>query len=316
MLFADYTGRIGPTALKSAGITGVCRYLSWLPNSKVMDSGELWTLLSGDIRVVANWEYDTYDWLGGAYAGRTHGVEAVRQLRAMNYPLGWPVPGSADFDMTRSQWITSGMDYAMSYAGALIEGGYRPGVYGSWDTLTWCHQETPFDWWTWQSMSHAYSGWRNANEWPGVNLRQRPQQTTIAGVVVDISDVITDWGNVSNLDYGPVGKPGLGYAGWSKDGVTRADMQGAVLLDLASQEFDGFSDWDGKSKSQRQILLEEVRTNVRALLNRPQGTVTLSPDDRQAIIDGLTAGLKPLIDQLRHRIADAEAQSASTLSKD
>ena len=281
MVFADYTGRISPSALLANKVTGVCRYLSWLPNPKVIQQEEYNTLVNGGIRVVLNWEYDGLDWLGGASAARSQALEAIRQAKALGYPPGSPIPGSADFDMTHTQWTSVCRDYAMTYGGALVDAGYRPGVYSSYDVLGWCRYETPFDWWTWQSMSTAYSQRRNAMQWDGVNLWQK-SQASIAGVSVDLSTVVTEWGAM-NLDLGTVGAPSLGYSAWSKDGVPRSAMQGVVLLDMAAQEFDGVSNWDGKSKSQRQQLLEEVRDNLRTLVNRPQGTVTLTDQDKQDI---------------------------------
>lgn len=186
----DYTRRIAPSALKAAGAAYVCRYLSWLPNAKVILKPEYDELTAAGFKVLLNWEYDEHDWLSGAAGAKSHATEAVRQAKLLGHPLGWPIPGSADFDMTRAQWLASGKAYATTYKAVIHDAGYAVGGYGPWDVLQWLHDEVDFDVY-WQSMSTSYSAHRNAQQWPGAHLWQR-HGGTVGGVSVDVNDIIKE----------------------------------------------------------------------------------------------------------------------------
>lgn len=191
---ADYTHRIAPSALKGAGVVGVCRYLSYpVPSGKVIGRAEYDELRAAGITVILNWEYDASDWLGGAAKGAAHGAEAVRQAKALGHPAGMPLPGSCDIDMSPGQWSTTGRAYALAYASAVRAGNYLPGVYGPWDVLTWCRDQAGYGWFWQAGMSTAWSGGRNANAWPGAHLRQRYHQT-VGGLDTDHNDILRpDW---------------------------------------------------------------------------------------------------------------------------
>ena len=117
--------------LKSNGVQFVCRYLSWLPNGKVIDRAEYQNLLSQGVSVVLNWEYYAEDAIRGAnhYAdGQVQATEAERQRKALGAPA-CPIYFSADFDATPSQQgaINSWLDGVAS-----VIGRDRTGVYGSY----------------------------------------------------------------------------------------------------------------------------------------------------------------------------------------
>lgn len=201
----DYTARIDPAALKAAGVTDVLRYIS-LPLAstawKRIGLAEYRELLAAGIRVTLNWEYDAQDWLGGASAGATHAAAAVAAARALGYPAGRVIVGSADFNMTRAQWDSSGHAYGHAFATAVRAGGYRPGVYGPWDVLTWVRDAGLMDAFWQAGMSTSWSAGRNANAWPGAHLRQRGHKT-VAGQDCDWNEIlIPDWGaDMTNLGY-------------------------------------------------------------------------------------------------------------------
>jgi hypothetical protein len=191
----DYTARIAPAALKAAGVVGVCRYLKpdSVPEYRI-GVAEYRELVGAGIDVTLNWEFDAYDWLGGAGRGQAHGEDAVRQARALGYPAGRVIVGSADFDMTLGQWGTSAASYARAFATAVRAGGYRPGVYGPWDVLGWVKAAGLMDAF-WQSMSKAFSAGRNATAWPGAHLWQQGYRT-VAGQQTDWNEIlIPNWGN-------------------------------------------------------------------------------------------------------------------------
>lgn len=190
-LFIDCVKSPSITAMRAAGVTGVSRYLSTLdddPLGKIIHKTEYDALIAAGFDVVLNWEHSARDWLGGAAAGKSHAAQAVSQARALGYPAGCVIIGSADFDMTASQWASSGRAYAQAYSAGIRAGEYAAGVYGPSDVLGWCKSLGGFAVY-WQSMSTAFSAGRNKAAWPGAHLRQR-RSTTIGGTSVDVSDIL------------------------------------------------------------------------------------------------------------------------------
>jgi hypothetical protein len=186
---ADYTRRIAPSALKAAGVVGVCRYLSYpVPSGKVIGRGEYDELRGAGLAVTLNWEYTARDWLGATSAGHAHGLEAARQAKALGHPAGSVIPGSADFDMSRAQWDSAGRAYATAYRDALNLSGYSAGVYSGWDVLSWCRDLGGYHMF-WQSKSTGFSGGRNGSPWPGGHLLQHLATRTVGGVEVDYNEI-------------------------------------------------------------------------------------------------------------------------------
>jgi hypothetical protein len=197
----DYTFRIDPAALRAAGVVGVCRYLK--PDSAPtyrIGLAEYRELIAAGIDVTLNWEFDAYDWLGGAARGQAHAADAVRQAQALGYRPGRVIVGSADFNMTKAQWDTSAASYARAFASGVRAAGFRPGVYGPWDVLTWIRDDKIMDAFWQAGMSTSWSGGRNAAAWPGAHLRQRGHKT-VAGQDCDWNDIlIPKWGD--DMDQG------------------------------------------------------------------------------------------------------------------
>lgn len=222
----DYTARIAPADLRAAGVVGVCRYVS-LPQTdtawKRIGLAEYQELTSAGIDVTLNFEYAATDWLGGAAAGQRHGQAAVAAAQALGYPAGKVIPGSADFNMTLTQWQTSGGGYAREFAAAIRAGGYRPGVYGPWDVLTWVRDAGYMDAFWQAGMSTSWSGGRNAAAWPGAHLRQRGHKT-VGGQDCDWNEIlIPDWGD--DMDQN---EPVIGL-------FNRGNRVGDVLADVSNE---------------------------------------------------------------------------------
>lgn len=310
----DYTGRHDPAILKAGGYKDVSRYLTWEHywdgvnhtdyNPKLILPGEYDALLGGGVSVTLNWEFDTYDWLGGASAAYAHASEACRLARIRNYPSGAVIIGSCDFNVSMSDWNFGGVkDYATIWDKEIRAGGYRPGGYGPWDFIQWCVNAGLLDMYWQAGMSTAWSGGRNAVRHPAAHARQIRQEN-FDGENVDVSEIIAFWprGGALNmaLEYGPVGKPNNGYGAWTYQGVSRADMQGAVLLDIAAQEFDSVSDYDGTSKSKRTLLLEEVQQGVRDIKKALQGaSVSLTDAQLTNLEQSVTAAVIASHDALK-----------------
>lgn len=232
----DYTTRIAPAALRAAGVTDVCRYLSWPHywagrthtevNPKIIGQTEFAELLDAGVGVTLNWEYAAVDWASGTSGAQAHAAEAVRQAEELGYPRGCTIVGSADFNMSREQWLSNARAYAITWRDRIDAAGYRPGVYGPYDVLTWCRDEVGIDMWWQAGMSTSWSAGRNAKPWPGVHLRQR-------GHLV-VGGVDADWNEIAVPDWGQYRKDTAdmldGYDQHYPDGVTRAE--GLVLKEL------------------------------------------------------------------------------------
>lgn len=179
----DYTEEIAPPALTAAGATVVFRYLSWLPNRKVIGAAEYARLVGAGLTVVLNWEFRATDWLGGAAVAIMHATEAVRQARALGYPSGHALIGSCDMDT----WGPATQAYADAFRDTVHRGGYAAGVYGATDALDYCtaHGYGVL----WQSMSTAFSRGANAHQHPRANYWQKGTRT-VAGVSCDWSLII------------------------------------------------------------------------------------------------------------------------------
>lgn len=198
----DYTFRIDPAALRAAGVSDVLRYLKpdRVPAYRIA-AAEYRELLAAGIGVTLNWEYDAHDWLGGAAAGTAHAALAVAQARALGYPSGCVIVGSADFDMTRTQWTGAARAYARAFKAGVQLSLYGFGVYGPADVLTWCRDEVPADMYWQAGMSISWSGGRNAVPWTGAHLRQR-RHLSVAGQDTDLNDIlIAHWGQARGAAY-------------------------------------------------------------------------------------------------------------------
>lgn len=203
----DYTSPIAPAALVAEGVSDVFRYLSWLHfwggtthttiNPKVIQKPEFDDLTKAGIGVTLNWEFDEHDWLSGATAAQAQATEAASQAVDLGYPAGCTIVGSADFNMSRDQWLAAGRDYAARFRDVIRASGFRPGVYGPWDVLTWCRDEVGYDMFWQAGMSTSWSGGRNANSWPGAHVRQRDSKT--------VGGVSADWNEILNPSWGQCG---------------------------------------------------------------------------------------------------------------
>jgi glycoside hydrolase-like protein len=128
----DYSWARPPVSvLKAYGIKFVCRYLSW-PSGKVITKSEYDSYVRNGIEVFLNWEFQAKDGQGGAYAGRIHAQEAVRQAKNLGYPRGATIYFSiADFDVFGTNSVAACDAYALAALTVLRAAGYRFGVYGS-----------------------------------------------------------------------------------------------------------------------------------------------------------------------------------------
>lgn len=112
------------TALKNAGITFVCRYLSD-DDSKNLTATEMGELLDAGFAVVLNWESS------GQMPSEAQGVADAKTAEAQATALGWefgPVYFSADFNDASDTQVSDAVAYMAGVAS--IIGADRAGVYG------------------------------------------------------------------------------------------------------------------------------------------------------------------------------------------
>lgn len=295
----DYTSRIAPDALRAAGVVGVCRYLS-LPIAstawKRIGWAEYRELVTNGFDVTLNWEYDARDWNGQAGLGTAHGAMAVAQAKALDYPAGKVIVGSADFDMTRAEWLSNGMAYGAAYRDAIRKGGYRPGVYGPWDVLEWC-KGIGYDAFWQAGMSTAWSNGRNAKPWPGAHFRQRAH-LWVGGHDTDYNDILINplWGVTNMKDVtiyrnsangACVARGGMVYYA-IPDEARLASVQTLIKAaggDATLRPVDDLGVWD---------VLITSGVDVAALRNAGAGggvTVPVTPDDLATAVAANVAAL-------------------------
>lgn len=132
---ADYAWwRPSDSWLLSNGIQFVSRYLSWLPNGKVLSAPEYSHLRSLGIDVCLNWEYDAQDQKRGYAGGVVDATEAYRQITAIGIPQPFAVYFSADWDASLADFNNYIKPYLQG-AASVLGGSRYVGVYGSYYTV-------------------------------------------------------------------------------------------------------------------------------------------------------------------------------------
>lgn len=187
------------SSLKGLGYSFVSRYLSWLPNGKVITASERDQLLALGINIALNWEYDSTDQTNGAAGGTKDATEAVKQAKALGYPAGSTIYYSADFDVQLSQWNGPIKAYQQAAKAVTNAGGYRFGVYGGLNVIRWGFDSGILqDGW----QTYAWSG----GSWDSrATLRQVQNGITVLGADCDRDE--TTGGPVYFWNHGAVTTP-------------------------------------------------------------------------------------------------------------
>ena len=151
----DYAYGNGLTVdqIKAAGASFTCRYLSWLPNGKVINKAEVDNLIAAGIAVVLNWESTGTDAVQGYQAGVSDASEAQRQATALGLPhsilyfsLDWDFqPNDLGPVAAYFQGVASviGLNRTGAYGGilaikALFDGGL---IAWGWQTYAWSNEQ-------------------------------------------------------------------------------------------------------------------------------------------------------------------------------
>ena len=289
MVALDYTTRIDPAALKADGIDNVMRYLCYLPVGawKKIRKSEYDELLNAGISVTLNWEFDERDWLSNR--GSQDAREAISQARELGYPPNCTIFASADFDMTRSEWVTTGRQYAKAFAHTCAINGYRAGVYAPWDVLEWVRAEGIMRYFWQAGMSTAWSGHRNAELWPGAHLRQRRHHT--------VGDIDTDWNDTLI--------PGWGQARMDLTAANLKQIADAVWQHPLNQGTPGYAGqlaetgaaFDWQASATAATAAQAASDKADQILARLSGVGGLTADDRSAL-QALTVAVTALNNRL------------------
>jgi hypothetical protein len=174
----DYTERIAPAALKSAGCSVVFRYLSQPGWSKNITRAEADELLAAGLPIVLNYETSGTFMLGGYSAGQSAARSARAQANALGAPTNTRIYYSADFNATADQ-IPTILEF--DRGAASVDGNAEVGGYGGLKVAL-AEDATGFS--TWQTIA-----WSDG-QWDARSLaRQTGVQQTVGGVVVDVNQI-------------------------------------------------------------------------------------------------------------------------------
>ncbi|HYK70415.1 MAG TPA: glycoside hydrolase domain-containing protein [Streptosporangiaceae bacterium] len=172
----SYGSGLSVNRMKAAGVTFVCRYLAWLPNSKCINKTEFQNLIAGGMHVVFVWEGTGRDLVNGFRGGQHDAQEASRQVAAMGAP-GCPIYfAPADYDVPPGD---QGMYNSYLDGVASTIGRPRTGAYGGYWPLSRafaagkCH-------YAWQTYA-----WSGGNLIKGVHLYQYQNGARMGPAEVD-----------------------------------------------------------------------------------------------------------------------------------
>lgn len=177
--------------LKAAGVEGVSRYLSWLPNSKVITQAEYDSYRNAGVPVVLNWESTGRSWRDGYSQGHADGAEARRQARALGHPDTRPIIQSIDENVDPSL-TQSAIDYQRGFNDG---GGCGPqGIYSTAFVIEALFREGLISV-AWQTNARGWYG--NGPDSPEAAILQRTSHSfpSFPSNSYDESDVVrSDWG--------------------------------------------------------------------------------------------------------------------------
>jgi murein L,D-transpeptidase YcbB/YkuD len=195
----DYAyGRPTPESLRSAGISFVCRYLSYngqagYSNPKDLSGPEVTLLHGAGVSIVLNYESTGVFMQGGYTAGMATARWARAEADGLGVPSSLPIYYSADFNADEAQ-IATVLDFMHGASDA--EGSKaRVGVYGSYAVV----EAAAAAGFTYLWQTSAWSG----GQWSEhALLRQVNNDQTLNGVSIDYDEAVAQ-------EYGQWVPPGI-----------------------------------------------------------------------------------------------------------
>lgn len=189
---------IRPALLQFAALDKafVGRYLAVKFTWKALTGAEAHAISNAGLYIISIWEdgaadtpaYFTYD------QGNMDGYNAFNLAADLGQPYG-AVYFAVDFDATMANqaavldYFRGVYDGYQRYAADRRRSGEIPipcviGAYGSYDVLTWLQQQGIVRYF-YQAYATHWSNGRNANAWPGYNVRQTGINQSLCTVAVD-----------------------------------------------------------------------------------------------------------------------------------
>lgn len=180
MIGFDYTERIPPAALKAAGCSLVSRYVTRLDWPKSLQRPEAEELRAAGMPILCNFESTADRMKGGFVAGQADAAEALQHLAALGAPAGVTVWFSADWDVQPGE-VPAVLAYLQAAAGVLGS-KFRVGLYGGLRAVA---AAADAGYGTWQTIAWSGGKWD-----PRAVMRQTGAEQTVAGVQVDVNEII------------------------------------------------------------------------------------------------------------------------------
>jgi hypothetical protein len=214
----DYAwGRPGAEALKRVGASGVARYLSWVPNGKVINATEYSELKNAGLDIVLVWEFSATDFKNYSFNALEAAQEALRQANALGYDGA--LYYAIDWDITAKEWPT--VLERLKQGPNLVHGASRTGIYGPWYALEWARRDGVASWFWQAGMSTAWSNGNNAYAWPGAHLQQYSNAI--------INGIDCDMNAIKQSNYGQAGGSTMQLTGPDPWGNGNGNEQAAEL---------------------------------------------------------------------------------------
>lgn len=177
MFGLDYTSGPPISAMKSAGVGFVCRYLSSvnsLTQTKLLSLAEAKALSQAGMAIVSNYEWYANRAAEGYASGVADAKIAAQQHAACGGPADRPIYFSVDFDTSVTQAI---IDYFHGVASVI--GLARTGAYGPYQVIRGLFDAHAITW-GWQTYAWSGGMWE-----PRAHIRQYKNGISLAGFSVD-----------------------------------------------------------------------------------------------------------------------------------
>lgn len=269
----DYSsGRPGGAALKAAGKSFACRYLSHTA-SKNLTAAESADLAAHGVSCVVVWETTASRAAASRAAGAADATEAAEQAKACGQPADRPIYFAVDWDASPTLVVP----YFQGVASVLSLD--RTGAYGGFKVVKYLLDHGLIRW-AWQTAAWSAGQWD-----PRAHIRQYAKTTTIGGVSCDVDTAM-------QADFGQWTP---GHSPITEDIVTPADIDAvatAVLKKLTAAgaplaDIDNPTTSDNKTETWRAMAWDtgknagQANANTTKILDQLAHGVPLALTDDQ-----------------------------------
>lgn len=180
--------KVDPVQAERVGFVDVIGYVSEDNTHKNLTAADVHAIHSAGMSVTLVYEYLPNAAAYGAPRGRRDAGIAAWYMSQLQAPHGIAVYASLDQPFTADQ-MPAVSDYVSWFARTVADAGYRHGVYGGYDQLSWLHDHG------YDGLYFQTSGWSRGLWLPYAAIRQTAYGVHVAGGVVDLDDsTVGDWG--------------------------------------------------------------------------------------------------------------------------